>query len=150
MNLSVEPKLRTYADHGNSIACSNKKPLLVIENFQLLRSNVHGIGLFSLNFYPKGFEFGVAFVSGAMSYLYEEYLGDNYDKDADDSIRQLTAVRFVNHSLSPNLELYKPDQHFIFARCVRDIKIGEEITTDYRLAFPLFNEAIPTWVNAAS
>jgi len=91
---------------------------------------------------------GVAFVIDELSYLYDDCLGDNYDKNANTDYKQFSAVRYMNHSLTPNIGFYKPEKNLIFARCLKDINFGDEITTDYNLAFPLFNEAVPAWVTA--
>ncbi len=131
----------------SNVFLPDRKPILVVENFQLSRSNIHGIGLFAKHAYPNGRELGVAFVIDELSYLYEGYLGDNYDKNANTDYIQLSAVRYVNHSLTPNIELYKPEKDRIYARCLKDIEVGDEITANYNLAFPLFGEGVPTWVN---
>jgi SET domain-containing protein len=106
---------------------------------KLLRSGLHGLGIFSAQFIPKGtrvweyregFDFRVSedFVEGlpepARTTLrhYCAFWGGGYVISADDA-------RFLNHSETPNLKAFaEPDMDV----AIRDIEIGEELLEDYR------------------
>ena len=52
---------------------------------------------------------------------------------AIDGTRGGNASRFFNHSCAPNCEAYIFDEH-VYIYAMRDVRRGEELTFDYRLA----------------
>jgi uncharacterized protein len=55
------------------------------------------------------------------------------DTTAIDGTRGGNASRFFNHSCAPNCEAYIFDGH-VYIYAMRDVRSGEELTFDYRLA----------------
>ena len=114
MNSSIVPVFETNKIRSSHRIFSNQKHQLVAENFQLLRSNLHGIGLFSLDDYPNGTEMNAAFDINQLNYL----LGNDLDhKNADADITQLCAIRYMNHSETANIGFCRVDKNQIMARC---------------------------------
>jgi hypothetical protein len=153
MNSSIVPIFETDKTKNNSRFFSNQKQQLVAENFQLLRSDIHGIGLFSLADYPRGTEMNVAFNIDQLNYLLEDRLVDNDVPDdgfdAENAIAgdtQLSAIRYMNHSETANIGFYRIKKHLVIARSLKNISFGDEITTDYRFAFALLNKSTPAWI----
>ena len=70
-----------------------EKPHLIVKNFKLSPSAIHGTGLFALSCYPADSEMEIAMVIDSMSYIYAPYLGGNYDKTADTGYAKLSAIR---------------------------------------------------------
>ncbi|MCX4159819.1 MULTISPECIES: SET domain-containing protein-lysine N-methyltransferase [Paraburkholderia] len=113
------------------------------ENFEIKPSRIHGRGLFSERTYPKRFEMGVAFVRYEAALPFKDHLGENRYWDLTDEWSSLSAIDYVNHSSSPNLAVYKKSEHLIIARCLRNIRRGDEITLDYRQVCKLNNMPVP-------
>lgn len=103
-------------------------------------SNIHGFGLFADQNILKGEivwqhdEFFDQHISEKkflmMSEYVQQYIKRYGHKDMHHSIYILCGdnARFTNHSYKPNVEMITPN----ISIANRDIKIGEEITEDYR------------------
>jgi SET domain len=103
-------------------------------NFEVKISNIHGSGLFSLSFFQKETEMGPALFHNSTKSSYKKFLAGQFNPDLKWDYAQTTATRFINHSIKPNLKLYKqdPDNGIIYAKCIMDIFPGDEITLDYK------------------
>ena len=107
-------------------------------------SSIHGIGLFTAEFIPKGtkvsefkkeldVEINISELAKLpeiarntfLKYAYLTKAKDKYILDFDDS-------RFCNHSTTPNLQCVDSLGNAILADvAIRDIQIGEELTMNY-------------------
>tara|TARA_X000001388_G_scaffold77003_1_gene76023 strand:- start:6708 stop:7016 length:309 start_codon:yes stop_codon:yes gene_type:complete len=83
----------------------------------ILPSKVHGLGLFTLKDFPKGHVFGITHVR---------------DAQFPTGVIRTPLGGFYNHSETPNTETYD-DGRYMKLRTIRDIKGGEEITSQYCL-----------------
>lgn len=113
----------------NNISYENLKKILNSEEFKLAagdvvnlesdiyfkdKSNIHGFGIFAKKNINKNDIIGVA--SGFKNNKkYRSYLG-----------------RFTNHSNLKNIIVKKVNNGDIIAICIKNIKLGEEILSDYR------------------
>ena len=88
-------------------------------------SNIHGQGLFAARFIPEGTELGeyegpVVVESGPhVLWCYDEH-DNEYGIDGQNSLR------YVNHSVAPNVEFVGPE-----LMALRDIDSGEELFHHY-------------------
>jgi len=149
MNSSIVPVFGTNKIRTGHRYFPKRTHQLVAENFQLLRSNIHGIGLFSLSDYLCGTEMNAAFSIDQLSYLDGDDLDDK-DADSGAEVTQLCAIRYMNHSETANIGFCKLGRNLIVARCLKNIHFGDEITTDYRTVFALLGKPVPAWVSAGS
>lgn len=118
--------------------------MLLVETY-LDKSSIHGIGLFAAQDIPKG----------TLIWLFNQLLDKKYTKDELKCIKGPVCeqifkyiyldiisgiyvlcgddARFFNHSDEPNcLDLYFSDREDGGTFAARNIKIGEELTCDYR------------------
>jgi SET domain-containing protein len=104
------------------------------ELFAVKISNLHGKGLFALKFFKAGTEFGASIIHKSVAEKYTKFLADQCNQDLKWDFVQTTGARFVNHSKTPNIELYKSELHngVLCTRCIKDINAGEELTFDYK------------------
>lgn len=112
---------------------------MLLVKTELKLSPIHGFGVFAAEFITKGtriwqyvngvdYRISKEFVASLPKITrdtilhYSAFWGGGYVISADDS-------RFINHSFTPNLITYlEPDIDV----ALKDIKIGEELTEDYR------------------
>ena len=121
---------------------------MILVKSKLDKSNIHGTGLFAEEFIAKGalvWKFDEKFdlvltkeevdqLSPAakeqfLNYAYIGKKSGKYILCSDDS-------RFFNHSLTPNVKCEVPEnpdsEDDLVCIAVQDIKVGEELTCDYR------------------
>lgn len=111
--------------------------------FNIKKSSIHGLGLFSVKSLQPDEELGIALIKKAQSSDYSEHLieGFGYQTDEDDWLRVI-GVRFINHSQSGNIRLeHRGDQVFAYANQIIDS--GTEITTNYAEIYQQINLPIP-------
>lgn len=92
------------------------------DNIYIEHSPIHGMGLFAKKDIGNGWDFGITHVAD--------------DRFADGYIRTPFGG-FINHSLSPNCEVYEVDDT-LHMRTIQDIPKDSELTIDYR---PYYSEA---------
>ncbi len=120
---------------------------MIFVKTKLDKSNIHGIGIFSKEFIPKGalvWKFDPVFdvvltkdqvdkLSDAakeqfLNYAYESKKTRNYVLCSDDS-------RFFNHVSTPNTSCYVPEDpdsdEALVCFATKDIEAGEELTNNY-------------------
>ncbi len=84
-------------------------------NVRIDNSPLHGKGLFAKKAIPKDHDFGITHVA---------------DSRFPDGLIRTPFGGFINHSYSPNCELYEDEDTF-HARTVKDVVKDEELTVDY-------------------
>jgi len=112
--------------------------MLIIKTY-LKETKDKGLGLFSSETLPvntivhidetdfdKKYTYDFAKNAGLLKFFYHYA---TYEKDVDMFYLCSDNARFINHSESPNIFYDKEKCHCI---TIKDIAIGEEITTDYR------------------
>lgn len=111
--------------------------------FNIKKSSIHGLGLFSVKPLQPNEELGIALIKKAQSSDYTEHLieGFGYQTAEDDWLRVI-GVRFINHSSIGNIRLeHHGDQVLAYANQVIDS--GTEITTNYAEIYQQINLPIP-------
>ncbi len=92
------------------------KPL---PNFLTIKkSNIQGLGLFSLSKIKKGEMIGI-------THVFNEGFDNNYIRTP--------LGGFINHSNNPNCELKESDKVFLILYSTNEIQEGEEITLKYKM-----------------
>lgn len=111
--------------------------------FNIKKSSIHGLGLFSARQLQPNEELGIALIKKAHSSDYSEHLieGFGYQTAEDDWLR-VVGVRFINHSSMGNIRLeHRGNQVLAYANQVIDS--GTEITTNYAEIYQQINLPIP-------
>ncbi len=120
----------------NNIEKNKEKILLLLDNhnFEVRKSNIHGEGLFSLQYFTKGTELDPSIIHKSGITPFKKFIGDQCNPDLKWDFSQTTATLYINHCNSPNLKLYRnePDNGILYAKCIIDINVGDEITLDYK------------------
>lgn len=86
------------------------------ESLTIKDSPIHGLGLFAKQDIVKGIELGI-------THVYDENFENNYIRTP--------LGGFINHSETPNCELFDLGRHYV-VRTIKHIKRGEELTVKYR------------------
>lgn len=112
---------------------------MLLVKTKLRPSRVHGMGVFAVEFIPKGTRVW-EYREGFDHRVSEAYV-ENLPEPARSSIRHYSAIwgggyvisaddaRFLNHSDSPNLQTFADPDIDV---ALRDIQAGEELLEDYR------------------
>lgn len=111
--------------------------------FNIKKSSIHGLGLFSSRDIDLNEPLGIALIKKAQSSDYSEHLieGFGYQAAEDDWLRVI-GVRFINHSSIGNIRLeHRGDQVLAYAN--QEIKLGTEITANYAEIYSQINLPIP-------
>jgi SET domain-containing protein len=107
------------------------------------KSQIDGTGVFAKRTIPRGTR--IIEYTGEHVPIHQLFrvVGDNQPPrtytfalnatTAIDGMRGGNASRFFNHSCAPNCEAYIFDEH-VYIYAMRDVRRGEELTFDYRLA----------------
>ena len=88
-------------------------------NLTIKKSKIDGLGLFAENIIVKGINLGISHV---------EYKNEIFDQDY---IRTPLGA-FINHSDKPNC-IIEDVGKMKYLKTIKDIKVGEELTTKYSL-----------------
>lgn len=92
------------------------------KEFNIKTSPIHGLGLFANRHFSKGSEIG--FYKGITVPL--GTLGPYVWELDDFGINGINEMRYINHSMTPNVEFRR-----IRVFAIKDIMIGDEITARY-------------------
>jgi SET domain-containing protein len=89
-----------------------------LPNFLEIRtSKIHGHGLFSKTFIPKGTVLGITHV---------------FHPDFENKYIRTPLGGFYNHSQDPNCETQSVED-FIYLKTIKDVRMNQELTASYRL-----------------
>ncbi len=106
------------------------------ENIEVKQSNIHGKGLFTHKFIPKGQE--IMIISGEVidekecirreeeNNVYIFWNGDSYIDTSNTE-----KIKYINHNCDFNCEVLDRDESSLLLVAYKDIKPGEELTIDY-------------------
>lgn len=100
-------------------AINGHKPLP--DGIYIDKSDIHGMGLFTNKKLESGYDFGITHVE---------------DNRFPNGFIRTPFGGFINHSFSPNCELYE-DGDTLHIKTVKEIEVGQELTIDYR---PWYND----------
>lgn len=115
--------------------------------FNIQKSNIHGMGLFSQRDILPGESLGIAMVKKSISNSFQEHLIEGYGNSSDDDWLRVIGARFINHTAAPNIKLtYSGSQVLAFA--LKKINIGDEITANYIDIYQQINLPIPEFCKA--
>jgi len=123
-----------------------EKQTNIAENIlQVKHSNVHGTGLFALEFIPKD----TKIIEYEGEHIGWEEADERHPHNSNDPYHtfyfQLESgsvidggvggneSRWINHSCDPNTEAYEEEGERVFIYAIKDIAAGEEVTYNYRL-----------------
>lgn len=107
-----------------------------IPNTEILKSPIHGYGLFATSPIPVGTI--LVHLDGQVvewSYYTEERVVDEWNALPDGKFLARafrTFYGFINHARDPNCELVYRDIYSPVVHALRDIPAGHELTLDYR------------------
>jgi SET domain-containing protein len=82
------------------------------------KSNIQGLGLFSLSGIEKGRKIGI-------THIFNESFENNYIRTP--------LGGFINHSNKPNCELIDEDEQYLILYTICEINENEEITLKYKM-----------------
>jgi hypothetical protein len=121
---------------------TKKKPLYRVRN-----SIIHGRGVFATRKIRKGktiLEYRGERTTWAIASRrpdsdpenpYHTFVFELADGKVIDAGRRGNAARWINHSCDPNCETYEDEDGRVFIEARRKIRVGEELTYDYRLSW---------------
>ncbi|TXI92561.1 MAG: SET domain-containing protein [Neisseriales bacterium] len=110
--------------------------------FNIQKSHIHGLGLFSRREIPQGAYLGIAMIKKSAASNYQEHLIEGYGASSEDEWLRVIGARFINHAVEGNIRLeYYGTQ--VVAYALRKISVGEEITANYVNIYREINLPIP-------
>lgn len=86
------------------------------KNLYFAESSIHGVGIFASKEIPAGYDFGITHIA---------------DKRFPDGYIRTVMGSYVNHSFTPNTQMYE-EADTIRMKTIAHIGVNDEITVDYR------------------
>ena len=113
-----------------------------MEKFYVAYSKIHGKGIFANNFFSSG-----DIVGNCLRPVLKKDIDPNKEYGYSDVSNYLGTLvektileKYLNHSNDPNGELFFSDNLELSLKIIKNVVPGEEITVDYKDAFPKIDE----------
>lgn len=107
-------------------------------NFIVAPSKIHGNGVFAYRYFISGEEIGYCLkpIFKVDMSPDKEYGYSNVSEKLNTVVEKTFLEKYLNHSTSPNAELFFKNEMQLWLRATKRIQPQEEIVVDYRDAFP--------------
>ena len=113
-----------------------------MEKFYIAYSKIHGKGVFANIFFSPEDVVGKCLIPVFNKNIdpNKEYGYSDVSKSLGTLVEKTILEKYLNHSNDPNGELFFSDKLELSLRTIKNITPGEEITVDYKDAFPKIDE----------
>lgn len=112
--------------------------LIIVNNLEVKKSKIQGVGVFSKNRINKGEVFNICILHELKKqdeYFLSEYHYGIYEEDTQKRFLMLGPPHYYNHSESPNTEVIikknNEEIYYMESKSLRQIEPNEEITIFY-------------------